>query len=107
MHQHLQIMMPILVVAIGLSGCERQSTMSNAPVPPSPVPAVVAPSVTDLVGATIIAGATALTSRGYTAAVTHDITTYWWHSAGSCVRVVVADDHYKVVEPVTISDCGR
>jgi hypothetical protein len=57
--------------------------------------------------ATVVSGDTALRSRGFTVAVTHHLTTYWWHPAGSCVRVVTADDHYKVVEPVIASECGR
>ena len=107
MRQHRLIPLPILVAALGLAGCGQLLAPPTDSAPPSSAPAEDAPSVVDLVDVTIAAGDKALTSRGYIAAVTHNTTTYWWHPAGSCVRVVIADDHYKVVEPVSASDCGR
>jgi hypothetical protein len=105
MHQRWLIPLSMFVVGIGLSGCVQLSPPSTV-APPSP-PAKVAPSVSDLVDATIASGEAALTSRGYTAAVTQHLATYWWHPFGTCVRIETVADHFKAVEPAAASACGH
>ena len=107
MRLHRSISLSIVVVAAGLAGCAQLRTPAPATAPPPAAPAEDAPSVAGLANATITAGDGALSERGYTATVTQDATTYWWHPAGSCVRVVTADDHYKVVAPALASECGH
>ncbi len=87
----------------GLAGC-------NASAPPSssaPPPAKTAPSVADLVDARGSSGEMELSNRGYSPARTQGLTTYWWHSAGACVRVVTAQGRYKTVQSTASTDCGK
>ena len=95
----------ILVAAIGVVGCAQQSSLPNPTAPPPSAPATNPASNADLLDAKISDGENALTSRGYVSVKTEDVTTYWRNKAGDCVRVVTADERYKVVEQVAAAGC--
>jgi len=103
MYQRLFCVMIASGLAAGVAGC-------NASAPPTssaPPPARTAPSVADLVDARGSSGEMELEKRGYSSARTRGLTTYWWHPAGACVRVVTSQGRYKTVQETAAADCGK
>jgi hypothetical protein len=101
-----------LALTVGACGSDAPRPQASAaqPVLVQPVaqPAAAAQSVADLVGARASSGESEMTRRGYTAARTRGLTTYWYSEAGSaCVRTTTANGRYSVVQPVAASNCGR
>ena len=98
-----------IIAAIQVVGCAQQSSSPNPtaspPSAPATNPASNSASNSDLLDAKISDGENALTSRGYVSVKTENVTTYWRNKAGDCVRVVAADERYKVVEQVAASGC--
>jgi hypothetical protein len=99
------------LLALGLAACgEAPPPATSAPAAPAPAAAPAqpaAPSVADLVDARGSSGEMALRQRGYTRARSQGLTSYYWHPAGACVRVVTDQGRYRTVENVAASNCGR
>lgn len=103
-------MLKISDVVFVVGGLGLALAACSSPPPPPPVtsaPPPSAPSVSDLVGARGSSGEMELQKRGYSPAVTKGLTTFWWHPAGTCVRVVTAQGRYKTVEPASGVQCGK
>lgn len=90
-------------LGLGLTGCNSSAPPSSS----APPPAKSAPSVADLVDARGSSGEMELNNRGYSPARTQGLTTYWWHPAGACVRVVTSQGRYKTVQSTAAADCGK
>lgn len=97
-------------LAFGLAACADSAP--QAVVQPAPAPVVApapptAPEVADLVGTRAVPGGRALTARGYRMARVRGLTRFWWHAAApTCVRVVIANGRFRVVEQVPPASCG-
>ena len=103
MYQRLFGAMIACGLASGVAGCNSSAPpTSSAPPPPKS-----APSVADLVDARGSSGEMELQKRGYSSARTRGLTTYWWHPAGACVRVVTSQGQYKTVQETAAADCGK
>ncbi|MCU0986589.1 MAG: hypothetical protein MUC89_16910 [Acetobacteraceae bacterium] len=101
----------LLALSLLLSACQPPAQQQPAPgqttaTAPAAQPASP-PGVGDLVGARAAGGESTMEARGYSVARTQGLTAYWWHTAGSCVRVVTANGRYSVVERTAASNCGR
>ena len=103
MFKHVFGALVVCGLGAGLAGCNSSAPPSSS----APPPARTAPSVADLVNARGSSGEAELNDRGYSPARTQGLTTYWWHPAGACVRVVTAQGRYKTVQSTAATDCGK
>lgn len=86
------------------SSTAGSSTAANAPTPPATTPNPG--DLSDFVGARGGQAEMGLQSRGYEAARTEGLTTYWYNAGtGDCAEIVTAEGRYKSVTPVSPGEC--